>query len=112
MLAKLVAADEAEGQYFGLSVVVRGDGAWVVVGADAMEHGSWSSYVFDGASAARNWRISWPFGCSVAVNADEAWVVVGCEHGTGLKTSSGSTYVFDLPCPDALAGYSRAVGAT
>ena len=101
-LAKLVASDAAEGDYFGGSVAVSGD--LVVVGVSGDDHAgaySGSAYVF------RMTNASWTqvaklaasdagsrdkFGHSVAVSGD--LVVVGAYANSDAGSASGSAYVF------------------
>ena len=101
-LAKLVASDAAEGDYFGGSVAVSGD--LVVVGVSGDDHAgaySGSAYVF------RMTNASWTqvaklvasdaaegdeFGESVAISGD--LVVVGAYGNDAAGSDSGSVYVF------------------
>ncbi|KAH8066830.1 protein kinase [Aureococcus anophagefferens] len=110
-LAKLVASDAAEGDYFGDSVAISGD--LVVVGApyndDAGDY-SGSAYVFQATNDGASWTQVAKlvasdaaaydyFGGSVAVSRD--LVVVGAHADALFGGRSGSAYVAKLVASDA-----------
>ncbi|KAH8075464.1 hypothetical protein JL721_1471 [Aureococcus anophagefferens] len=103
-VAKLVASDAAEGDFFGYSVAVGGD--LVVVGAhynDDAGSSSGSAYVFRTTNDGTTWSETAKlvasdaaegdfFGESVAVGGD--LVVVGAPYNDDAGSTSGSAYVF------------------
>jgi len=108
-VAKLTAADGAEGDRFGVSVAIDGD--TVVIGAhldddDAMGSNSGSAYVFRRITAgditsdwtqvakliADDGAAEYWFGISVAINGDT--VVIGARNEDNTGVNSGSAYVF------------------
>lgn len=104
---KLTASDGAEGDRFGISVVVSSDGSVITVGAhydDDKGSNSGSAYVFakqlDGVYVqsqkltASDGAANDYFGQSVTISNDGSVVVVGAYADDDKGVNSGSAYVF------------------
>ncbi|MCH7703198.1 MAG: PKD domain-containing protein, partial [Planctomycetes bacterium] len=115
-IAKLLADDGAEGDWFGFSVTI--DGATAIVGAlldDDNGIDSGSAYVFDSATGQQLAKLlpddgaaSDIFGGSVAISG--ATAIVGAHLDDANGDESGSAYVFDLACSTDCEGDANGDG--
>lgn len=101
---KLTASDAAEGDNFGHSVSVSGDGTTALVGADSFDGNTGAVYVFDLSLSdtdsgyemkitASDADYDQEFGYSVSLSADGSTALVGSFEDNNY---TGSAYVFDL----------------
>ena len=101
--AKLKASDGANGDNFGCSVAVSGDGSTVVIGANRDDSDRGSVYVFTRAGSswtqqakltASDGAVYDQFGNSIAISGDGNSVVIGAYADSDRGNFSGSVYVF------------------
>ena len=111
---KLHASDGANGDRFGYSVSISGDGTTALVGAygDADNgYNSGSAYVYRLAKGvweetkliASDGARDDDFGKSVSISSDGSTVLVGAVYDNDNGIDSGSAYIFDIDgsdCPD------------
>jgi hypothetical protein len=107
--AKLVASDAAQGDRFGYSVAISGDGTTAIIGAYYDDDGatdSGSVYIFtrSGSSWSEHVKIPNPdaaasdyFGESVAISGDGTTAIVGARADNVNATNTGSAYIFNTP---------------
>jgi len=102
---KLLASDGTNGDYFGNSVSISGDGATAIVGAtysSGNNSNSGSAYTFkfiDGAwqetkLLASDGASGDNFGTSVSISSDGTTVLVGASGDDDLGSNSGSIYIY------------------
>jgi len=99
--AKLLASDGTRGDEFGTSVAMEGDTAVIGAPLDDAPHASGSAYVFSRSTGVweqqAKLRATFPveqdfFGDSVSLSGDT--VIVGAPFLHGMKSDTGSAYVF------------------
>ena len=103
--AKLIASDATEGDWFGASVGISGDGNTIVVGATAFSNatpGSAYIYTFDGVGWVQTVPKLSPndgagdnlFGFSAAISDDGNTAFIGALKDDDVANNSGAVYVF------------------
>jgi hypothetical protein len=97
--AKLVAADGATGDYFGISVAISGDGNTAIIGAYADDDDKGSAYIYirSGTTWSQQAKLvaadgagSDSFGRSVAISSDGNTAIIGAY----LDDDKGSAYIY------------------
>ena len=102
---KLIASDGDDGDWFGNSVAICGDGNVVVAGTDQDDGGTGSAYVFVRDPKTSRWfeQIKLTasdaepialFGSSVAISADGETILVGAADDDEQAVGAGAAYVF------------------
>jgi hypothetical protein len=104
--AKLVAADGAVSDQFGISVAISSDGNTAIIGAyddDDKGTGSGSAYIYTRAGTvwsqqaklvAADGAASDRFGYSVAISGDGNTAIIGAHYDDDKGTDSGSAYIY------------------
>jgi hypothetical protein len=104
--AKLVPADGAVNDRFGISVAISGDGNTAIIGADFDDDkgdNSGSAYIYTRAGSSWSQQAKLVpadgatndrFGYLVAISSDGNTAIIGAFHDDDKGTSSGSAYIF------------------
>ncbi|MED6333802.1 MAG: FG-GAP repeat protein [Planctomycetota bacterium] len=104
-VAKLLASDGADSDYFGCSLAIGGHTVLIGAWGDDNEIGidGGAVYVFDlttglqtGKLMASDGEVDELFGMSVAISEDGDTALVGAKFAFGATTVSGAVYVFDV----------------
>lgn len=102
---KLIASDGDDGDWFGNSVAISGDGNVVVAGTDQDDVATGAAYVFVRDPKTSQWTEQTKltasdaepialFGSSVAISADGDTILVGADYDDEQAVGAGAAYVF------------------
>ena len=104
---KLVASDDAAGDYFGSAVAISKDGMYAVIGASGKDYGgittAGAAYIFSRSGStwsqqakllASDAQASDVFGRSVGISGDGTYVIIGAEWEDTVASGAGAAYIF------------------